>query len=88
MNPLNIAEIEQQVCNVICDVTGLKIDGIRKDANLYTDIGIDSIKGIELTVALQEKFSIQIDDSKIRDLTSVVLIAGEVSRLLSKPQSY
>ena len=43
----------------------------------------DSIKGIEMSVALQEKYNIRIDDSIIPKLTNVKLVAEEVHRLLT-----
>ena len=41
---------------------------IISDCNLFRELGINSIKAIELVVAIQEKFDIQMDDSNVEKM--------------------
>lgn len=84
MSEITLAELEEQVIEIICKITGMEKEEIKKDKHLYLDLNIDSIKAIELVVGVQEKFKIRIDDSKLESLTTVTSIAEEIKRLLGK----
>lgn len=84
MAGMNMAEIEDIIKGIICKITGMEEEEVKSDAHLYRELGIDSIKAIELVVGIQEKFHIRVDDSKIEKITSVKLAAQEVKRLLEK----
>lgn len=81
-NALN--NLESEVKNIISAMTGLKPENIASHVHMYNDLGIDSIKAIELVVAIQEKFGIRVSDAKIPQLTTVKLVAGEIGELLAK----
>ena len=73
-------KLEEQVVEIICKITGMEPSEITKTGHLYRDLGIDSIKGIELVVGVQEKFKIRVDDSKLASLVTVELIAEEIKQ--------
>ncbi len=83
MGNLSSKELEAIVSEIIQRMTGLEADEIKPGDHFYQDLGIDSIKGIELVVALQEKFNIRLDDSKIPQLINIKLVVEELERLLS-----
>ncbi|MEN7972726.1 MAG: phosphopantetheine-binding protein [Verrucomicrobiota bacterium] len=42
------------------------------DANLFTELGLDSLDVVDLVVALQKKFDVSIrDDERIRDIRTL-----------------
>lgn len=84
MSGISLEELENQIVEIICKITGMEKDEITMDGHLYRDLEIDSIKGIELVVAIQEKYNIRIDDSKVENLTTIESIAKEVKRSLEK----
>ncbi len=84
MPKINIKDLEEQIREIICNMIGLENEEITLEGHFYRDLGIDSVKGIEMTVALQEKYGVRLDDSMIPKLTNVKLVAQEVSRLLNK----
>lgn len=83
MSNLNQKEIEATVREIIQRITGLEENEIKPEDHFYKDLGIDSIKGIELAVGLQEKFKIRLDDSKIPEMVNVKLVVEELQRLLN-----
>jgi acyl carrier protein len=83
MSHLSPQEIETSVREIIQRITGLEENEIKPEDHFYQDLGIDSIKGIELAVGLQEKFKIRLDDSKIPELVNVKLVVEELQRLLA-----
>ena len=84
MEEINHLKLETEIKEIISTMTELKFDEIKLDEHLYKDLGIDSIKGIELAVALQERYKVQIDDDRIKDLISVRAISKEIVRLLER----
>ncbi len=84
MTQLNTEELEDKIKEIISRMTGIDKEEIKSDAHFYRELGIDSIKGIELVVALQAEFNVRLDDSKIPKLLNVNLVAEEVIRLLHK----
>ena len=84
MSKIKIENLEEQIREIVCNMTGLEKEEVSFESHFYRDLGIDSVKGIEMTVALQEKYNIRLDDSTIPKLTNVKLVAKEVGRLLSK----
>ncbi len=78
------SNLEQEVKLMISGMTGLKPEKINSEAHMYNDLSIDSIKGIELTVAIQEKYGVRVKDSRIPQLTTVKLVVEEIKNLLSK----
>jgi acyl carrier protein len=84
MSDTNITKLEKEIIKIICKITAMEEEEITRNGHLFRDIGIDSIKAIELVVGIQEKYGIKVDDSKIAELTTVALIAQEVKRLLNK----
>jgi acyl carrier protein len=77
-------DLEKQIREIICNMTGMEMEEVTPEGHFYRDLGIDSVKGIEMAVALQEKYNIRLDDSLLPKLTNVKLVAQEVNRLLSK----
>lgn len=50
---------------------GLEPEVISLDAELGRDVGLDSLDTMELTVALEEKWNIEIPDSDVEQLRTV-----------------
>lgn len=84
MSTRSIAEIEDAIKAVICKITGMEKEEIKSDAHFYRELGIDSIKVVQLVVGIQARFHITVDDSKIEKITNVKLAALEVKRLLEE----
>ena len=50
------------------------------------DLGLDSLDGVELAMAMEEEFDLQIDDKELRGLTTVGQALDFVQpRLVEKP---
>ena len=73
--PANIPDnLEQQVKEIISSTTGKNIEELKTDANLWTELGIDSIKAIEITVALEKTFKVRVKDEEIPKITTIAQI--------------
>ena len=52
----------QEVRECIAENLGFKLDQVQPSDNLAEDLGMDDIDMVELTLALEEKYSIEIPD--------------------------
>lgn len=78
------AALEHEVKQVISAVTGRGLEELGADKNFWTDLGIDSIKAIEMTVAMERKFKVTIRDEQIPLIATVGQAVEAVRTGLSK----
>jgi len=63
--------MRDKVIDILCDFSGVERGKIEDDSNLVTDLGLSSLDVINLVVAFEEEFEIEIPDQKIRTLITV-----------------
>jgi len=73
--------IEKDIISIISDVSGYDGEEISLDTNFFKDLEIDSIKAIEITVAIEKKFKISVRDEDVPKITTVKQ-AVELTKLL------
>jgi acyl carrier protein len=67
--------IEEEVKKLVADITEVPVEKLTHDADFFNDLGIDSLKAIEIVAAFEKKFRIIIpeeDIPKIRTLMQVI----------------
>lgn len=65
------ADVEKEIVEIIADISGFEAEEIKPDANFFEDLEIDSIKAIEITVAIEKKFKISVRDEDVPNITTV-----------------
>jgi len=63
--------VEQQVKEVVVEQLGVNPDEVTPEASFIDDLGADSLDTVELVMALEEKFDIQVPDEDAEKLTTV-----------------
>ncbi len=76
--------VEKEIVSIISEITGADEAEITPDANFFDDLGVDSIKAIEITVALEKKFKISVRDEDVPKITTVRQALELVRALLQK----
>ena len=66
-----LQSLESDMRQLIADVSGRDVEEIKTDASFFDDLGIDSIKAIEITVAVEKKYKIRIKDEQVAQITTV-----------------
>lgn len=56
--------IFDKVKEIICEELGIEADVVTLEASLADDLGADSLDAIELIMAVEEKFDVEISDSE------------------------
>ncbi len=64
--------IIEQVNEVFQEDFEMELQQLVPEANLFTELGLDSLDVVDLVVALQKKFDVSIrDDERIRDIRTL-----------------
>ncbi|MBK8261910.1 MAG: acyl carrier protein [Nannocystis sp.] len=74
-----MTSIEEQVKKIIIGAFHIDKASCRNDAHLILDFGVDSMRLVELAMALEEQFAITIDDD-CSTLTTVQHVIDYVTR--------
>ena len=61
----------KKVKEIIVDQLGVDASQVTEEAKFIEDLGADSLDTVELVMALEEEFSIEIPDDEAEKLTSV-----------------
>jgi len=76
--------LEDEIKQLISDITGRSVEELKPEANFWKDLGIDSIKAIEITVAIERKFKVRIRDEQIPQISTVAQAVKVVKEALRK----
>ena len=63
--------IEEKVKAIIVEQLGVKADQVIPEAKFIEDLGADSLDTVELVMALEEEFGMEIPDEEAEKLQSV-----------------
>jgi acyl carrier protein len=66
-----MASIEDKVKNIIVEQLGVDEKEVKPEAHFVDDLGADSLDVVELVMALEEEFKIEISDEDAEKLTTV-----------------
>ncbi len=78
--------LETEIRELIAEISGREVEEIKSEANLWDDLGIDSIKAIEITVAIEKKYKIRVKDEQVAEITTVVKAIEVVKEALEKKE--
>ena len=75
------SKLLEQVIDVIADTLSVKKEAINEDTNLVDDIQVDSLDMVDLVLAIEQEFGIEIKDE---DITPDIKTIKDVVELLEK----
>lgn len=64
-------KIQAQLLKVVAEQMGRPLDHIELRTNIITDLGADSLDQIELVMAIEDEFGIELVDEEIQDFYTV-----------------
>ena len=66
-----MASVEEKVKHIVVEQLGVDEDEVKAEASFVDDLGADSLDVVELVMALEEEFSLEISDEDAEKLTTV-----------------
>ena len=64
-------EILAGLGEIVDEVAGVPADDVTPDKSFVDDLDIDSLSMVEIAVAAQDKFGVEIPDEQLKDLKTV-----------------
>ena len=63
--------IEDRVRKIVCEQLGVADDEVENDSSFVDDLGADSLDTVELVMALEEEFDLEIADEEAEKISTV-----------------
>ena len=63
--------VEEKIKSIIAEQLGVKAEEVTPQASFIDDLGADSLDTVELIMALEEEFRVEIPDEDAEKMTSV-----------------
>ncbi len=77
-------DVGKAIVSIISDVSGFDEEEITPDKNFFKDLEIDSIKAIEITVAIEKKFKISVRDEDVPKIATVQQAVELVDKMVAQ----
>lgn len=56
---------------ILADTLGVSEDELSADTNIATDLGADSLDVVEILMAIQDEFDVEVPDSEIENIRTI-----------------
>jgi acyl carrier protein len=66
-----LPSVEERVKQIVVDQLGVEGSAVVPDARFVEDLGADSLDRVELTMALEEAFGVEIPDEDAEEIVAV-----------------
>jgi acyl carrier protein len=73
--------MNSRIVNILADSIGISTDEITPDKNIMDDLGADSLTTVEIVMALEEEFDIEIPDDVTEEMFTVQDIMTYIENL-------
>jgi len=77
---MNEQEILAGIGEIVEEIAGVPADEVTPSKSFVDDLDIDSLSMVEIAVAAQDKFGVEIPDDQLKDLTTVQDVVNYVSK--------
>ncbi len=71
-------DLSDRIQAIVADQLGVKPAEVTKDASILDDLGADSLDVVELVMALEETFDIEIPDDAVEEMRTI----GDIQRFV------
>ncbi len=72
--------VDQKIKEIIAEQLGLRDEDIKTEANFIEDLGADSLDIVELIMAMEEEFELEIPDEEAEKILTVQDCISYVSK--------
>jgi acyl carrier protein len=73
-------EILEGLGEIVEEIAGVPADEVTLSKSFVEDLDIDSLSMVEIAVAAQDKFGVEIPDDQLKDLTTVQDVVSFVAK--------
>ena len=77
-------EVADGLKAIMAERLGLQVEQIVPEARLKEDLGLDSLDAVELAIAVERKFEIEVPEEELTKLNTVADMVALVERRMSE----
>lgn len=74
-------EIFSYLAEIVEELTGIPASKVTLEADLTEDLGVSSLSMVDMIVSAEDKFSVEIPDTALKDLRTVQDVVSYVQRV-------
>ena len=74
-----MASVEDRIKKIVVEQLGVKEEDVVPTASFVDDLGADSLDTIELVMAFEEEFDIEIPDEQAEQMTTVQQVVDKIN---------
>ena len=63
--------VEERIQKIVCEQLGVSQEEARLEASFVDDLGADSLDTVELVMAFEEEFEIEIPDEEAEEIATI-----------------
>jgi len=78
------SQIEEELKSVLLKIIDVEAEDLKPEAHFFKDLGVDSIKAIEIIVAIEKHFKIEIKEEDIAGVFTLAKAAEVAQKYLGK----
>ena len=83
---MNAPQLAEKVKQIVIQQLGVKAEEVKPEARLVEDLGADSLDAVELVMALEEEFGVEIPDEDAAKLVTVGAVVQYLEQKLNPVQ--
>jgi acyl carrier protein len=66
-----MSEVLNKVVDIVCDQLSVNKDDVNPESSFVEDLGADSLDTVELVMAFEEEFELEIPDDEAEKITTI-----------------
>ena len=71
--------ITERVQKIVCEQLGVSVEEVKLETSFIDDLGADSLDTVELVMAFEEEFKIEISDEEAEKIQTVKLAVDYIT---------
>ena len=75
-----MSEVQDKVVEIVCNQLEISKEDVTPDSSLVEDLGADSLDTVELVMAFEEEFGLEIPDDEAENITTCLLYTSPSPR--------
>ena len=72
--------VDERVKGIVAEQLGIGVDEINNESSFIDDLGADSLDTVELVMALEEEFDIEISDEEAENISTVQTASDYINK--------
>jgi acyl carrier protein len=78
-----MSELKEDIRQLVAKIVKLPVEKVSYEANLFTELNIDSLLGVEIFAALDKKYGVNIPENQLKTVVTLSDLIDLVAKQLA-----